>query len=143
MVGAAHSPVQPRTHRRFAGLLRAGVNCSDRRVVVDRLSVHGFDQANIIRNRGGVRDEFTEPASMLPMLGKFKHWGHAGEGGLFGSHPGDSLTIADTVGQFLPVVFTQLGMIIKHIDMGRPTGHEQINYPFCGRFEMGAFESAG
>ena len=105
MVGAAHSPVQPGTHRWLTWLLGAGIDRGDRRVMVDRFGMHRFDQTDVIGNGGGVWNDFTEPGTILSMLGKFKHRSYAGEGGLLGSHPGDALAIADTVGQFLTMVF--------------------------------------
>ena len=73
--------------------------------MVDRFSMHRFDQTDIIGNGGGVGNDFAEPGPILSMLSKFKHRSYTGEGGLFGSHPGDTLAITDTVGQFLTMVF--------------------------------------
>ena len=86
-------------------MLRTGVDRSDGGVVVDRLRMHRFDQADIIGNGGGVGNDLAKPGAVLPMLAEFEHRSHAGERRLFGSHPGDALAVADAVGQFLPVVF--------------------------------------
>ena len=123
-------------------MLGTGVDRSDGGVMVDRFGVHRFDQTDIIGNGGGVGNNFTEPSAILSMLGKFKHWSYAGEGGLLGSHPGDTLAITDTVGQFLAVVFPQLWMIIKHIDVGGTSGHKHVNHTLRGRFKVGTAQGA-
>src|SRR5207244_1637514 len=50
----------PRAHRRPTRDLRAGVHEHVRRVVVDRLRRHRADDADVVRDRADLREEFAD-----------------------------------------------------------------------------------
>ena len=88
---AAEAVADPRAHARVAGLLVAGVDERDGRVVVDRLGVHRFDDADVVGDRLHVRQEVADPGAVLAAAAAGPHGGDDRERGLAGGHAGEAL----------------------------------------------------
>ena len=68
LAGGAEAVGQPRAHRRPARLLAAGQEEGDGRGVVDRLGVHRLDEAEVVHDLRGVRQEVADPGAGLAVL---------------------------------------------------------------------------
>ena len=99
MIEAAEAVADPCAGTRTAGKLETGLEESNRGVVVDRLGLHRLDQAQLIGDLCGVRDQLAEPHSGLAMLPKFEQAGRGGECCLVGGHAGKALAHTDGFGQ--------------------------------------------
>ena len=77
LVLAAQSITEPRAHAWPAGLLEAGLDERDRRVVIDRLGVHRLDDGDVVDDLRGVREKLADPGAGLAVLGerelRFRH----------------------------------------------------------------------
>lgn len=91
----AQSITQPGPKRRTPRLLRTSLNKRNGRVVIDRLCVHGPDQADIVHNPRRVRQEFTDPCARLPRLMKFEFRSDYRKALLTGCHARQSLAMPD------------------------------------------------
>ena len=96
-VVAAESVGEPRADRGPSGELKAGLEESDRRIVVDRFRVHALDKCKLIGALRQMRQQVTQPRPALPMLFEIVHGGRDGEAGLGGSHAGEALPLADGI----------------------------------------------
>jgi len=74
---------QPGTERGLAILLVTGVAKLIRGLMVDRFGIHRFDDRDVIRHLGGVREEFGNPGAGFAVLFEFEDRGGKGEFGLF------------------------------------------------------------
>ena len=97
IVHPAEAVISPRAHTRAAGQLAAGLEEGDRRVVVDRLGVHGAHDADLVGDAADVRKEFADLGAGLAVTGEFETARLAGEAGLRGHHARDALAAADGV----------------------------------------------
>ena len=68
LVLAAQAVRQPRPDARTAGKLEAGLEERDAGIVVDRLGVHGPDEARSSATLRRVRQQFADPCPGLPVL---------------------------------------------------------------------------
>ena len=68
---AAESVAGPRAHRGPAGLLVAGAEKCDGRIVVDRLGEHRADECRVVGDARDIRHEFAHVHSAAAMLRKF------------------------------------------------------------------------
>ena len=69
-VSAAEAVGRPCAHARPAGLLAAGEEKGNRRRVIHRRGVHRFDEAQLVRDAGHVRQIFPQPRAGLTVLPK-------------------------------------------------------------------------
>ena len=109
-VHAAEAVADPRAHAGVAGLLVAGVDERDRRVVVDRLGVHRLDDADVVGDRLHVRQQVADPGAVLAAAAAGPHGGDDREAGLAGGHAGEALLALDRGGQILAVDFWSAGL---------------------------------
>jgi len=65
-----------------AKLLRAGVHENLARRMIEGLGVHGFDDGDVIRDLGEMREEFRKFCAGLAVPGKLKLWAEQGGLGL-------------------------------------------------------------
>ena len=110
-----------------AGLLRAGVDEGDAGIVVDRLGVHRADDADLVGDLRGVRQQVADPLAALAALFERGEAFADGEIFLAGGHAGDALALADGVGQILAVDFVEPGLVVEEIDVRGTAGLEQID----------------
>ena len=114
-----------------------GLEKGDGGVVVDRFGVHRVDDAHIIGDLTVMRKDITDPLSTLAVLGEgSKTLGH-GERLLPGGHSGETLTLANGVGQFGAIQFFQRGLVVESLHLARSTGLAKVNDPFGFSREMG------
>ena len=98
---AAQAVAEPRPEARPAGLLDAGLDERDGRVVVDRLGVHRPDEAHVVGDLAGVRQQFAEPRARPCRAGANLNFGGDDREALLpAGHAGEPLAHADRVGQF-------------------------------------------
>ena len=89
------------------------------RVMVDRLGMHRFDEAQLIRFLGKMREYLAHPLARFSMPGELEYaWGN-GKGLLTRSHGGQALALAYAVGQILSVFLFHPGLGIEQVHLGR------------------------
>ena len=74
LVLAAQTVADPRAHARPAGLLAAGLDEGDGRIVIDGVGVDRLDDGDVVDDLGGVRQQFAEPGAGLAVLAEFERW---------------------------------------------------------------------
>ena len=99
VVLAAEAVADPRAHAGASGLLAAGLDEGDGRIVIDGVGVDGFDDGEVVDDFGGVRQQFADPGAGLAVLFEAEEARRDGKRGLAGRHAGDALAHADGVGQ--------------------------------------------
>ncbi len=67
------------------------------------------------------------------MLFELEHGGGDEFGFPFG-HGGDALTIGDGVGEGFFEAFLEVGFVVKEVELGRGSGHEEEDDSFGGSF---------
>ena len=72
LVLAAQAVAEPGADARPAGELGAGLEEGDGRVVVDRLGVHRLDEAEVVGDLRGVRQQLADPRARLAVLGELE-----------------------------------------------------------------------
>ncbi len=114
-----------------SGELETGLEEGDGGVVVDGLGVHRADHADVIGNTREMREEIgIEPLSALPGLFEIESGLGDRERGLPGGHAGEALAVEDGSGDFLAMVFFELGLGIKEIHLRGPPALEKIDDAF-------------
>src|SRR5438309_970921 len=98
-------------------LLRAGLDISRRRVVVDRLGVERSDDGNVVDDGRGLRQQLADPGAAFPVLRKLEQGRRAWKRFLPGRHSGDPLPHADFGGKLGAVQFLQLRFVIEQVDV--------------------------
>ena len=90
-VQAPETVTDPRSHTGTTRDLVAGLNVSNRRIVIDRLGPHRVDAGDIVRHRTGFREEVTDPPPAVPVLLEIKNAGSNRETRLRCRHRGEPL----------------------------------------------------
>ncbi len=126
---AAQAVADPRAHARAAGLLAAGLEEGDARVVVDRLRVHRPHDAQLVDDPGGVRQQLAHPRPTLAVLRELEHRGRHRKGVLAGRHAGETLTTSNGVGQLRPAKTGELRLVIEKIHLRRRARLKQVDDP--------------
>ncbi len=98
LVFAAQPVTQPGAHAGPVALLGPRLQKGKGRVVVDRLGVHGPDDADVIHNLRRVREQVADPGPRLTVLLEITERAHQGEGGLISGHAGQPLPSPDRLG---------------------------------------------
>ena len=88
---------EPRAHRGFAVLHRAGVDELVGRLVVDGVGLHRADEAEVVAHLRDVGQEFADPHAALAVLGKREHRRRERELRLPGGHAGEAFALAAEV----------------------------------------------
>src|SRR2546429_546352 len=84
---------------RTPGLLEAGLQEGDCRIVVDGFRVDRLDDGNVIHNLRVVGHQFADPATRPSVLAEFENgWRHR-KRRLPGGHAGDALPLSHRIGQ--------------------------------------------
>ena len=126
-------------------------------IMVDRLGVHRFDEAQIVGHRGSMRQEVADPGPPLTVLPKFPVRTRDGKRVLPRRHSGESLCLPDeslvtpglrliVVGleQFLTVMPVHQGFVVEQIQLRGRTVHEQKYHTLgTGRPHAARFGDAG
>ena len=121
LVFIAQSVAEPGTHARAIPLLRTRLKKGERRVVVDRLRVHGTNDADIISDACGVRQQVADPRLRLPVLFEIDEGADQREGCLIGCHARQPLGSADGGRHLLSLHLAELRFEIKELLLRRGT----------------------
>ena len=95
--------------------------------MVDRLGVQRLDEAEVVGDRGGVRQQFADPRAALAVLLELELARRDRERLLRRGHAGEPLPLADRIGQLLREEILQLRLVIEQIDLRRAAGLEEID----------------
>ena len=114
----------------------------DRRIVIDGLREHAFHEAEIVRHGRGKGKQFTEFSPAVAVAVELEDRACKRQPGLISRHPGEPLTLTDTVRQILAIQFIEQGLVIKEIDLTGPPAHEEVNDPFGFGGKMRSPENA-
>ncbi len=129
-VHRSQAVADPRPERRPAGNLRAGLEKGHRRVVVDGLGPHRFDEAQVIDDARGVREQAADGRARLAVLRELEMRAGQRQDGLVCAHGGEALLAADLGRQRLAVLLAQPRLVIEEVQVGRPAAHEQVDDAF-------------
>src|SRR5262249_40231272 len=144
IIGEGPEPIaEPGAEAWPAGLLVARLDVCDRRVVVDRLGVQRFKDANFVGDGAGVRQELAEPAATAAVLVKLEHRRDTRKRALPRGHAGDALPHTHGGWQFLAMMPAQRRLVIEHIDVRRAARHEQVDDALGLGGEVRRSEDAG
>ena len=117
-----------------ARLLVTGLQQGDGRIVVDCLRVHGTDEAQLIHDAGGVRQQFAHPGAAFAVAPEIEQGSRDRQGLLPAGHAREALITTHGRRQFLAVQGAQAGLVIEEIELRRPAMHEQVDdAPGLGR----------
>ena len=111
-IHASQAIGKPRTDRRAARDLRAGLEKRDSRIVIDRLRVHRFDKAQFIGYAGHIRHQFAHPGTAVSMLLEIENRGRHRKTLLPGRHSGQPLPLPNGIRQVLIELVRQLRFVI-------------------------------
>ena len=142
LAGVAQAVMQPGADRGPAGQLRAGLEKRDGRAVVDRLGEHRADDAQVVGDLCGVRQQFADPRAALAMLLELIGRANHRQARLVATHAGEPLALPHAVGQFLAVVLVQQRLVIEQINLRRRAGLKEEDHPFGFGPKMGAAQYA-
>ena len=124
---------EPGPQRRPAGLLRAGLDERDGRVVIDRLGVHRADDADVIDHAAGMRQQFARARRPTGLADESELRGDDRKAVLPGGHAGQPLPLRIESGSSLPCKARRARLVIEKLQMRRPAGLEEIdNAPGLG-----------
>ena len=126
-VVAAQPVMHPRAHARAAGDLRSGLEERDRRIVVDRLGEHRADDAQVVDDLGGVRQQVGDPGAAAAVLREPELRPGERQRRLVARHAGEPLALAHRIGQLLAVARLEQRLVIERLELRRPAGHEQVD----------------
>ena len=101
--------------------LMPGLQQRHRWIVIDRLGVQRADEADLIRELRGVRQQLTQPHAALAMLRKLEHRRRDGEALLPRRHAREPLLATHGVRQILVKLRGEPRLVIKQIELRRRT----------------------
>src|SRR5258706_11025696 len=96
-----------------------------------------MNDAKIIDHSSGVRQQFTDPCTMLSILVKLEIGTRQWEFLLISRHTRKTLSHPDGCRQVLAKHFIQLRLVIKKIKLRTSAILKQVNNSFCSRCKMG------
>ncbi len=145
LVGTAEAVAEPRAHARPSKLLRSRVDVGDRRIVIDRFGVHRADDRHLVDDRRGVRQQLgVDPSAPLAIASNLNIGATQGNVDLAAGHARSVVGLANRFGQLGAVNFSQRRLVVEHVDVAGPAGHEQVDDSLCrGRGKCGNSGSPG
>ena len=136
LVLAAQTVSDPRTQTRTSCQLKTGERKRDGGIVIDLLRVHGLDEAEIVRNLRGVRQQLAQGRARLSVLSKLVNRRSGREAGLERRHPCQPLSAPHGIRQILAAKFLELRLVIEELQLRWAAGLEQIDHTLRFRCEM-------
>ena len=129
VVHASEAVAHPRAEARAAGLLGAGLEEGDARLVVDRRGVHRADEAHVLRDAAGVGQEFRQPEAVLVVLEAVEAElrRRDGEARLPARHRREALAVPDRVGQVLVEVLGEARLVVVEVELARRALHVHVD----------------
>ena len=138
---AAQAVGEPRAHRRPAGDGRAGVHEGVRRVVVDRLGHHRADDADVVGDRGQVREDRADLLAAGPQRWN-GCWG-AKQTSFWPWSWAIGMPLGERLGHRLAVHLGQVGLVVERLQVRRAAGHVQVDDPLGLGGEVERMDRAG
>lgn len=109
---------EPRAHRGFAVLHRAGVDELVGRLVVDGVGLHRADEAEVVAHLRDVRQQFADPHPALPVLRKLEDRRRERKRRLARGHPGEALALVAEVGlEVFPEAGLERGLVVEEVEL--------------------------
>ena len=137
----APQPVtQPRPHRRPAADLRSCLHEDNCRLVIDRLGVHGFDEAQLVDDAGGIRKQVAHPCAAFAVLLERRERLYQGKCGLVGDHARISLRATDRIRYFSSMPRFQRRLVVEQFHLRRTAALEEVDDALRSRREVAAVE---
>ena len=131
---------EPGADGRTARLLRSGLEERHCRIVVDRLGVHRLDDAELVHDLGGVRQQFADPGARLAVPGELELRSGDRKRPLKRGHAGQALPHADRRRQFLAVHRAQLRLVVEQLELRRPATLKEVDDALRARHEVRGFQ---
>ena len=129
-VVTAEPVVQPRADAGTPGNLGTGLEKGDGGVVIDRLGVERFHDAEVIDHLGGVRQDAADPGAAFAVLLELERRTRQRQAGLISRHAGQALALANRIGQLLAVLLIEQRLVVKGIEMRGAAGLKQVDDTF-------------
>lgn len=134
---------RPRAEGRPAGLLMAGLEKRDCRVVVDRLRKHRLDDADVVGNLVMKWQQIADPLPTFAVLPKRRDRVGGRKRTLPRGHSREPLAHTDRIGQVVAAELLERGLVVKRIDLRRRPRLEEINHPLGLGPEMDQTRASG
>src|SRR5439155_13408411 len=116
------SVAEPGANGRSPGLLMAGAEEGDRRVMIDRFRKHRTDDGDVIHDTADVRHELAELDTAFAVAFEWIGRAHTQQRFLAGGHAGDALTHAHARREFVAGHLGELRFGIEQVDVGWRAG---------------------
>jgi hypothetical protein len=142
LIDAPEPVTEPRPHARPPGELVAGLEKRDRRVVVDRLGVERFDEAQLVHHLRGPRHQLADGRLAFSVLRELEDRPGERQRRLVARHAGQPLPHANARRQILAVALVEQRLVVKQIMLRGPAGHEEVDDALGARREVGLVEDA-
>ena len=126
-VHAAQTIGSPGTHRGPTGHLVAGAEERNAGVVVDRFRVHRADDTELIGQAAGMAHDVAVFDAALPVPLEINERARQRERGLVPAHAGQTLSLADRVGQWLQVLLAEERLRVERLELRRTARLEQVD----------------
>ena len=136
-VFAAEAVADPSAHAGVAGLLVAGAAEGLGRIVVDRVAVGRFHEADVVGDALQVGQQVADPGAVLAAASAGPHGGDDRVMALAARHAGESLRAFDGGRDFLAVVFGERRFVIEQVDVREAAGLEEAEDALGFRCKVG------
>ena len=108
-------------------MLAAGLEESNRGIVVDRLGEHRLDETAFIRDFGNVGQKLAKPSPALAVLGEFERGARKRNHTLVRTHACQPLSMTNTIGQGLAVKLVEQWLVVEKVLLGWAPSLKQID----------------
>ena len=142
LVIAPQAVIDPRADTGAARELRPGLEKSDGRVVIDGLGLHRPDDAEVVHDFRGVREQLAHPGAGLAVLLELEKGTGQRQGGLIPGHARETLAHPHRFRKLLAIAPVEQRLVIKSFKLRRPAAHKKVNDPFGPGREMGRSKRA-
>jgi len=114
-----------------------GLQQGHRGIMVDRLGVQGADEADLVGELRGVRQQFAQPHPAPAVLLKLEDRGRDRKTFLSRGHSGEALLAAHGVRQVLVKLRGEARLVVEEIDLRRRPGLGEPDHAFRPGGEVG------
>ena len=129
--------MDPRAHARAARQLAAGLEERDGRIVIDGLGVHAAEDADLVGDVRGVRQQVAEPGAALAVLVEIVHAsGTTGKRSCCATMPVTRWPPKTEAGMSWLNRSLHLGLVVEQVEVRRAAGLEQEDDAFRLRREV-------